>query len=111
MRRKFSCPIATSVIHEAHDLARFLVEAEFCRCHDIELAIYHCATRYGIDEGALRSLRYRWRELADVRASILERLRMAFEDVYADRREIEIARKEIRERKAALTKRVLEPAE
>lgn len=78
---------------EARDLARLLVEIECARCGgDVELAIHHCATRYGLDEGSLRSLRYRWRDLADVRGSVLERLRMAYEHVYErQRRETQIA--------------------
>lgn len=80
-------PDATKVIAEAKTLAAFLIETERGKCGgDVDLAIHRVAMFGGIEEGALRSLRYRWRELRDVRASLLERLRECYEVVYERQR-------------------------
>ena len=92
--RKNSC--SKSVIAEARNLANFLVEIERGKVSgDVDAALHRTAQRYGIEEGALRSLRYRYRELADVKASLLERLREAYEVVYDRQRRIAIIEREI----------------
>lgn len=92
MRSKFDCRDA--VIAEARTLATFLIEWERAHgLHDIENALHRAASRWGIDQGALRSIRYRWRELQDVKASLLERMREAYETIYErQRRKAEIER-------------------
>lgn len=62
------------------------------------MAIHRMAERYGFDEGQLRYLRYRWRELHDIRASVLERLREAYEAVYERQRRIALIEKDIEAR-------------
>lgn len=92
--RKNTC--AQTVISEAHFLANFLVEIERGKVGgDIDVAMHRTAQRWGLEEGALRSLRYRHRELADVKASLLERLREIYEVVYERQRRIAIIEKEI----------------
>ena len=94
--RKSSCDTATNVIAEAKTLAAYLVETERAKCGgDVELALHRVASIYGIEEGALRSLRYRWRDLHDVKASMLERLREAFEAIYDRQRRTAIIEREI----------------
>lgn len=91
--RQFSCPVAEELVAEAHTLANFLIEAEGA-CN-VALCIHRASCRYGIEPGALHSLRYRWRELHDVKASTLERLRAAYEHVYEKNRRIGIAERAI----------------
>lgn len=94
--RRNTCSAA--IIEEARRLSSFLVEIERGLCSgDVDLSLHRVSERYGIEESALRSLRYRWRDLQDVRASVLERLREAYEEVYERQRrfaqiEIEIDR-------------------
>ena len=94
--RKNTC--AQTVITEARTLANFLIEIERGKIGgDVDVAMHRAAQRWGLEEGALRSLRYRYRELADVKASLLERLREIYELVYERQRrlaqiEIEIDR-------------------
>lgn len=94
MVRKNTHPNADVVITEARTLARFLIEIERGKCGgDVDLAIHRTASKWGLEEGTLRSLRYRWRELQDIRASVLERLREAYEVIYErQRRQAEIDR-------------------
>lgn len=94
MVRQYSHPNAEIVITEARTLARFLIEIERGKCGgDVDVAIHRTASRWGLEEGAMRALRYRWRELQDIRASVLERLREAYEAVYErQRRRAEIER-------------------
>jgi hypothetical protein len=67
---------ATATIEEARGLARKLVERERAKVGgDVDLAIHRASSLYGVDESALRSLRYRWRALTYVKAHVLERLR------------------------------------
>jgi hypothetical protein len=81
---------AETTVNEARQLANLLVEEE--RGHvggNVDLAIYRVSTRYGVDDSALRSLRYRWRQLKQVPAHVLEALREAYEDMYeAQRRKL-----------------------
>lgn len=87
MVRKNDLPAAAKVIAEAKTLAAFLIDLERGKCGgDVDLAIHRVATFGGIEEGALRSLRYRWRELRDIKASLLERLRECYEVVYERQR-------------------------
>lgn len=92
--RKNTCTHANKVIAEARTLSAFLVEIERGKCGgDVDLAIHRTAMLWGIEEGAIKSLRYRWRELHDVKASLLERLREAYETIYErQRRMAEIER-------------------
>lgn len=81
--RKNTCSYADTVIAEARTLSAYLVEIERGKCGgDVDLAIHRASMLWGIEEGAIKSLRYRWRELHDVKASLLERLREAYETVY-----------------------------
>lgn len=83
MVRKNTCVNADLVIAEARTLAGFLIEIERGKCGgDVDVAIHRTASKWGLEEGTLHSLRYRWRELHDVRASVLERLREAYEVIY-----------------------------
>lgn len=85
--RKNSCSVAANIVGEARTLATFLVEVERGSCGgDVDVALHRTASKWGVEEGALRSLRYRWRELQDVKGSILERLREAYETVYERQR-------------------------
>lgn len=96
MVRKNTYPNADVVITEARTLARFLVEIERGKCGgDVDVAIHRTASRWGLEDGALRSLRYRWRELQDVRASVLERLREAYEVIYERQRRMAEIEREI----------------
>jgi O-acetyl-ADP-ribose deacetylase (regulator of RNase III) len=97
--RKNTNDFVEAVITEARNLSAFLVEVERGKCGgDVDLAIHRAASLYGFEESSLRSLRYRWRELQDVKGSVLERLREAYEAVYEKQRvqaqiEIEIERR------------------
>lgn len=67
---------AEATIEEARSLARKVVERE--RGHvggDVDRAIQRASSLYGVEESALRALRYRWRTLKFVKAHVLERLR------------------------------------
>ena len=87
MVRKNTNEYVESVIAEARNIAAFLVEIERGKCGgDVDLAIYRAASLYGLEESSIRSLRYRWRELQDVKGSVLERLRDAYEGVYERQR-------------------------
>lgn len=71
---------AETTIEEARFLAHKLVEFERGHCGgDTELAMFRASTRWGIEESALKSLRYRWRSLKFVKAHILDRLRQVDE--------------------------------
>lgn len=67
---------AEATIEEARFLSRKIIERE--RGHvggDVDRAIERASSLYGVDEAALRSLRYRARTLKFVKAHVLERLR------------------------------------
>ena len=94
--RKNPSQFVEAVISEARTIAAFLVEIERGKCGgDVDLAIHRSANHYGIEESSFRSLRYRWRELHDVKASVLERLREAYEAVYERQRAAAIIEREI----------------
>lgn len=95
--RQFSCPAAETVVDEARRLANLLIESE--GCPNVALCIHRASCRYGIEPGTLHSLRYRWRELQDVRASVLERLRAAYEHIYEHGRRVEIIERQIEDLK------------
>ncbi len=83
MRCEISCCTSTTVVAEAKALCDLLITWEQGQgTHDIENAMHRASSRWGIDSSALKSLRYRWRDLQDVKASLLERLRVAYEEVY-----------------------------
>lgn len=95
--RKNSCSAAEAVIAEARKLFCFLMEIERGQCGgNVDLAIHRVAERYGFDEGQLRYLRYHWRELKDVKGSLLERLREAYEAVYERQRRMAAMELEIK---------------
>jgi O-acetyl-ADP-ribose deacetylase (regulator of RNase III) len=99
MVRKNTNEFVEAVITEARRISAFLVETERGKCGgDVDLAIHRAASRYGFEESSLRSLRYRWRELQDVKASVLERLREAYEAVYERQRQQAIIELEIEQR-------------
>lgn len=71
---------AQATVEEARSLAHRLIEYERGKCSgDVDQALWRASSMYGVDEGALRSLRYRWRSLKSVKAHVLERLRQADE--------------------------------
>lgn len=85
--RKNSCELSQNVVAEARNISGFLVEIERGKCGgDVDVAIHRVAAIYGVDEESVRSLRYRWRDMQDVKASLLERLREAYESVYEHQR-------------------------
>ena len=99
MVRKNTNEFVEAVIGEARNIAAFLVELERGKCGgDVDLAIHRAASFYGIEESSFRTLRYRWRELQDVKASVLERLRDAYEAVYERQRQQAIIEREIEQR-------------
>jgi hypothetical protein len=99
MVRKNTNDFVEAVIAEARRISAFLVETERGKCGgDVDLAIHRAASLYGFEESSLRSLRYRWRELQDVKASVLERLREAYESVYERQRQHAIIELEIEQR-------------
>lgn len=81
MERQNNCRETTKMdasvtIDEARCLARKIVEHERGKCGgDVDVAIHRVASLYGVEEGSLRSLRYRWRSLKFVKAHVLEKLR------------------------------------
>ncbi len=94
--RKNTCLNADLVIAEARTLAGFLIEIERGKCAgDVDVAIHRTSSKWGLEEGTLRSLRYRWRDLQDVRASVLERLREAYEVIYERQRRMAEIEREI----------------
>lgn len=96
-QQQFPLPTAEAVVGEARRLANFLIDCEGCK--NIALCIHRVGWRYGIDPGTLHSLRYRWRELHDVKATTLERLRAAYEHVHECGRRVEIIERDIEELK------------
>jgi hypothetical protein len=79
---------AEATIEEARFLARKVVERERGRVGgDVDRAIQRASSLYGVEESALRSLRYRSRTLKFVKAHVLERLRQVDEwlEATADR--------------------------
>lgn len=96
MVRKNDLQDAAKVIAEARTIAAFLTETERGKCGgDVDLAIHRVSMFCGIEEGALRSLRYRWRELRDIKASLLERLRESYEAIYERQRRMAMVEREI----------------
>lgn len=71
---------AEATVEEARFLANRLVEYERGKCAgDVDVALHRASTLYGIEEGALRSLRYRWRSLKFVKAHVFLRLKQVDE--------------------------------
>jgi hypothetical protein len=67
---------AAATVEEARSLAHRLIEYERGKCAgDVDVAIHRASSLYGIEESALRSLRYRWRSLKFVKAHIFLRLK------------------------------------
>ena len=91
MDRKFSRPTAVNCVAEASRLANLLVEAERRDGLDCQLAIERAEQRWGFDHNTLYRLRYRIREIDDVKASTLEALRWAWELTFERQRQLEIA--------------------
>lgn len=99
--RKSAYPFAEIVINEARNIARYLVEIERGKVGgDVDLALYRVASTCGIEEGSLRSLRYRPQTLSDIKGSVLERLREAFEESYERERCKAMVEREINARLA-----------
>lgn len=78
-------------VAEAVRLANLLVEFERRGGADTQLAIEKAERRWGFDHHTLYRLRYRARELEDVKASTLEALRWAYEMAYERQRQSEMA--------------------
>lgn len=75
---------AAATIEEARVLAGKLVEFERGKCGgDVDLAMFNVASKYGVEESALRSLRYRWRSLKFIKAHIFLRLKEVNEFIEA----------------------------
>lgn len=92
-----SPPSGEKCVAEAVRLAHILVDYEKRGGLDTQLAIEAAERRWGFDHHTIYRLRYRARELEDIKASTLERLRWAWEVIYEKQRraaalEIEIAR-------------------
>ena len=89
---------AEATVEEARKLAGLLIENERGRVGNVDLAIHRVSARIMVDEGALKSLRYRWRSLKSIPAHVLENLRAGYEHFYESPRralaqEIAIAEK------------------
>lgn len=89
MDQKFSRPTGANCVAEAARLANFLIEVERRSGVDTQLAIHQAERRWGFDQHTLYRLRYKARELEDVKASTLEALRWAYEQVYERQRQAE----------------------
>lgn len=90
-----SPPTGEKCVSEAVRLAHLLVEYERRGGLDTQLAIEAAERRWGFDHNTLYRLRYRARELDDVKASTLERLRWAWEHIYEKQRQSEMAEIEV----------------
>ena len=95
MDRKFCRPSGANCVAEASRLANFLIEYERRDGLDTALAIEQAERRWGFDPHTLYRLRYRSRELDDVKASTLEALRCAYETIYERQRKHELAEIEV----------------
>lgn len=98
-----SPPTGEKCVTEAVRLAQILVDYEKRGGLDTQLAIEAAERRWGFDHNTLYRLRYRARELDDIKASTLERLRWAWEQIFEKQRrtaalEIEVTR-EIEQRR------------
>ena len=98
MDRKLKPLTAKQCVEEATRLARFLIEYE--RRLDglkMALAIEKAERRWNLPPHTLRRLRYKPGELSDVRASTLDCLRCAYEELYQKQREHMLAERRINE--------------
>ena len=89
---------AKQCVEEATRLARFLIEYE--RRPDglnMALAIETAERRWHLPPHTLQRLRYKPGELSDVRASTLDCLRCAYEELYQRQREHMLAERRINE--------------
>jgi hypothetical protein len=83
-------------VGEAVRLANLLIEFERRgRGLDTQLAIEQAERRWGFEHNTLYRLRYRGRELEDIKASTLEGLRWAWEVAYEKQRQSEMADLEV----------------
>lgn len=89
MDQKFPRPTGQNCVVEASRLANFLIDVEKRGGADIQLAIHLAERKWGFDPHTLYRLRYKHRELEDVKASTLEALRWAYEQVYEKQRHAE----------------------
>lgn len=98
MDRKILPLSAAQCVEEASRLARFLIEYE--RRPDglnMALAIEKAERRWHLPRNTLQRLRYKPGELSDVRASTLDSLRAAYEELYQRQRERMLAERRIDE--------------
>ena len=98
MDRKILPLSAEQCVGEASRLARFLIEYE--RRHDglnMALAIEKAERRWHLPRNTLQRLRYKPGELSDVRASTLDSLRCAYEELYQQQRERMLAERRLNE--------------
>lgn len=94
--RKFHCPTAEEFVFEAHRLANLIVESQLGKTGAyVDVAIKRAEALYGFEPGVLHSLRYRWHELKNVKGSVLERLRAAYEVIYERDRKIQMLEAQI----------------
>jgi len=87
-------------VEEATRLARFLIEYE--RRPDglnMALAIEKAERRWHLPPRTLQRLKYKPGELSDVRASTLDSLRAAYEELYQRQRERMLAERRLNEMK------------
>lgn len=98
MDRKFQPLSPQQCVGEASRLARFLIEYER-RPDGLNMAeaISRAENRWRFPRHTLQRLRYKPQELSDVRASTLDGLRCAYEELYEEQRRRIIAERELAE--------------
>jgi len=96
--RKIQPLTAKQCVEEAARLARFLIEYE--RRSDglnMALSIEKAERRWHLPPHTLQRLKYKPGELSDVRASTLDALRAAYEELYQRQRERMLAERRLNE--------------
>ncbi len=98
MDRKIQPLTPKQCVEEAARLARFLIEYE--RRSDglnMALSIERAERRWHLPPHTLQRLKYKPGELSDVRASTLDALRAAYEELYQRQRERMLAERRLNE--------------
>jgi len=96
--RKFQPLTAKQYVEEASRLARFLIEYERRpEALNVAQAIEQAERRWHLPRNTLQRLRYKPGELSDVRASTLDSLRCAYEELYQQQRERMLAERRLNE--------------
>ena len=98
MDRKIQPLTAKQCVEEAARLARFLIEYERRpEALNVAQAIEQAERRWHLPRHTLQRLRYKPGELSDVRASTLDSLRAAYEELYQRQRERMLAERRLNE--------------